>query len=500
RRHADEERRIAIEQCERADRTEKMSTAVRNYLLDDVLMAVSPERLGASATLIDVMLNARKEIGPRFVGQPEVEAEVRMTLARVLVSAGREKEGAEESAAAVALLEGALGPDDEKTIDAVLRQAEARNGAMAAKERVRLTEDAVERIKRAHPTNHLLLIRALDQAGRQNINRYYFGRANACFREAFELAEANPDLEPGVAVGLLSQMLVGAHKAKNADPTEALRLHSLVTERARTLDPADPGNFRVLSNLMRSSLQIGREDDAVALADRLSGLVAEHINASDRGPFYRSLSQTYHATENHEKAAKNGLLAIESYTLAFPNGTEVHRLLANHMCKVYATWPDHAREYEEWTIQALRYRLMLVFSDIERGTPRRKDAGGLTRSFAVQIDQIQRASKALGADTSLGACLDKVWERRDEFVPVGHGRRAMFLINIAAAGRQINDLRHVDEAIALATAALPHSVSLNVAEAALAQLKADLTARPANHEPVPVDPADEPPEDNESPE
>jgi serine/threonine protein kinase len=148
--HAEEERRIAIEQRERADRTEKMSTAVRNYLLDDVLMAVSPERLGTSATLIDVMLNARKEIGPRFVGQPEVEAEVRMTLARVLVSAGREKEGAEESAAAVALLEGALGPDDEKTIDAVLRQAEARNGAMTAKERIRLTEDAVERIKRAH--------------------------------------------------------------------------------------------------------------------------------------------------------------------------------------------------------------------------------------------------------------------------------------------------------------------------------------------------------------
>jgi hypothetical protein len=63
--HAEKERRIAIEQRERADRTEKMSTAVRNYLLDDVLMAVSPERLGTSATLIDVMLNARKEIGPR---------------------------------------------------------------------------------------------------------------------------------------------------------------------------------------------------------------------------------------------------------------------------------------------------------------------------------------------------------------------------------------------------------------------------------------------------
>jgi hypothetical protein len=76
----------------------------------------------------------------------------------------------------------------------------------------------------------------------------------------------------------------------------------------------------------------------------------------------------------------------------------------------------------------------------------------------------------------------------------------MFFINIAAAGRQINDLRHVDDAIALATAALPHSVNLNVAEAALAQLKANLTARPANHEPVPVDPAEEPPEDSETPE
>lgn len=499
-RHAEEERRIAIEQRERADRTEKMSTAVRNYLLDDVLMAVSPERLGTSATLIDVMLNARREIGPRFVGQPEVEAEVRMTLARVLVSAGREKEGAEESAAAVALLEGALGPDDEKTIEAVLRQADARYGAMAAKERVMLTEDAVERIKRAHPTNHLLLIRALDQAGQQNINRFYFGRANAYFREAFELAEASPDLEPGVAVGLLSRMLVGAHKAKNADPAEALKLHLLVAERAQTLDPNDPANLRALSQLMRSSLQLGRKDEAVGFADRLSELVAEHVNAPDRGPSYRSLSQAYHATGNHEKAAKNGLLAIDSYTLAYPNGAEVHRLLANHMCKVYSAWPDHGAEHREWTIQALRYRLMLVFSDIERGLPRRKDAASLTRNFAVQIEQIRLASKSLGDDISLGACLDKVWERRDEFVPVGHGRRAMFLINIAAAGRQINDLRHVDEAIALATAALPHSVNLNVAEAALAQLKVDLTGQPVNREPAPVEPAPEAPEDSETPE
>jgi tetratricopeptide (TPR) repeat protein len=491
RRHADEERQTAIEQRLRADQTEKMSTAVRNYLLDDVLMAVSPDRLGTGATLVDVMLNARKEIGARFVGQPAVEAEVRMTLASVLVSAGREKEGAEEWAAAVALLEDALGPDDERTIDAVLRQADARSGPMVAKERIRLTEDAVERIKRVHPQNHLLLIRAMDQAGRQNISRFYFGRANKYFREAFELAEATPGLEPGLSVSLLSQMIACAQKAKNADPAEAIRLHTLVTERARWLDPADPANIRILTRLMRSSLQIGREDDAVALADRLSLMVGEHMNVSERGPFYRSLSQTYHATGNHERAAKYGLLAIESYTVAFPNATDAHRQLAMYMCKVYAAWPDHAREYQEWTIQALRYRLMLVFADIERGTPGRKDAVGLTRNFAVQVEQIQQASKAVGEDASLGACLDKVWARRDEFAPVGHGRRAMFLINMASAGRQIKHLAHVDEAIALATAALPHSVNLSVAEAALAQLKSDLTGPQTPVEPTPAEPAPE---------
>jgi serine/threonine protein kinase len=499
RRQADQERQTAIQQRQRADHTEKMSTAVRNYLLDDVLMAVSPERLGTSATLVDVMLNARQEIGTRFVGQPEVEAEVRMTLASVLVSAGREKEGAEEWAAAVALLEGALGPDHEKTIDAVLRQADARNGPMVVKERIRLTEDAVERIKRVHPENHLLLIRAMDQAGRQNIGRFYFGLANKYFREAYELAEATPGLEPGVSVSLLSQMIVCAQKVKNADPAEALRLHTLVTERARSLDPADPANFRILTNLMRSSLQIGRDGDAVALADRLSEMVAEHINASDRGPSYRSISQTYHATGNHEKAAKYGLLATESYTVAFPNATDAHRQLAIYMCKVYAAWPDHAREYQEWTIQALRYRLMLVFSDIEKGTPGRKDAVGLTRNFAVQVEQIQQATKALGEDITLGAALDKVWARRDEFAPVAHGRRAMFLINLASAGRQIKHLDHVDEAIALATAALPHSVNLSVAEAALAQLKADLTGQHAPVEPSPVEPAPAVPDESAPP-
>ena len=488
RNEADKERQTAVQERQRANQTEKLSSAVRNYLLDDVLLAVSPDRLGAGATLVDVMLNARKEIGARFVGQPEVEAEVRMTLARVLVSAGRGKEGAQEWAAAVALLEGALGPDHEKTIDAVLHQADARSGPMAASERIRLTEEAIERIKRVHPGNHLLLIRALDQAGRQNISRHYYGRANAYYRQAFELAEATPGIEPGLPVSLLSQMIVCAHKAKNPDPAEAIRLHVLIAERARTLDPVDPNNFRILSRMVQSNLQFGRVEDALALADRLSVMIEELKNPSERGPGYRGLSGAYFQAGKFEQAAKHGILAIEAYTLAFPNATGLHRSLADHMCKVYASWPDHARECMEWSIQALRYRLMLAYADIENGTRAPERGLGPAKDFTAQVKQIQQASKALGEDLSLAACLDKVWERCDELAPVGHGRRAMFLINLAAASHQIKHLDHVDDAIALATAALPSALNPGVAEAVLTRLKSALAGNPPTVVPATAEP------------
>lgn len=81
-------RDVADAQRERADREAAIARAVNDFLNNDLLAAVRPEAAGRDVSMRVVLDAAAKKVNDRFVGQPAVEAALRLTLASTYFSLG----------------------------------------------------------------------------------------------------------------------------------------------------------------------------------------------------------------------------------------------------------------------------------------------------------------------------------------------------------------------------------------------------------------------------
>ncbi len=101
---AHQSRLIAAER-DRAKAAEAKASAINAFLVNDLLVAATPERSRGTIPTVDVVLDmAARSVGQAFEDQPSVGAEVRLTLARSYASLGKFAEASEHAAAAVTIL------------------------------------------------------------------------------------------------------------------------------------------------------------------------------------------------------------------------------------------------------------------------------------------------------------------------------------------------------------------------------------------------------------
>jgi tetratricopeptide (TPR) repeat protein len=85
--HRDTEKALHAANTERAK-----AQAINDFLIEDLLRAPRPGKLGLTVTLKKALDEAVPKIGPRFAKQPEVEASVRTTLANTYYELGQYRE------------------------------------------------------------------------------------------------------------------------------------------------------------------------------------------------------------------------------------------------------------------------------------------------------------------------------------------------------------------------------------------------------------------------
>ncbi|MCX5691906.1 MAG: serine/threonine-protein kinase, partial [Planctomycetota bacterium] len=284
----------------RADEREKRASSLQEFMVENLLKAPAPDRLGQDATMIDALLAAREELDARFVEQPQLEGDVRASLADVLGTIGKVDESVEEWEKVVALLERTRGPDDEQTVSALIDLAATTMLAQKPKKGAELAADALARARKAQPTQHVLIIRALTQIGRADKNRAAYGAARKAFVEALEIAQQDPERFSSNVLSLRCSIMECEQGMRR--PEAALEMNKLITEQLRQTDLQGDDRVHAVLSLITNNLANKRVAEAVVLADGVAPLIETAIPITRRGFCYRVLVRAYLAASRYEDA------------------------------------------------------------------------------------------------------------------------------------------------------------------------------------------------------
>lgn len=98
-------RELAAEQAARAAREADRASAIKDYLLADMIQAASPDRDGYEVRVIDVLKHAADKVQQRFGKEPDLEIEVRGLLGDTFRLLGMRPEAITQQQARIAVLE-----------------------------------------------------------------------------------------------------------------------------------------------------------------------------------------------------------------------------------------------------------------------------------------------------------------------------------------------------------------------------------------------------------
>ncbi|HEX6853585.1 MAG TPA: serine/threonine-protein kinase [Candidatus Polarisedimenticolaceae bacterium] len=253
---------------DRATLAERRAVAVNDFVLHELLRAPMPEvALGHEPTVAEVLAAAARSVDHAFEGQPEVEAEVRLTLAETYASLGRSRDAREQADAARVLLAGSAAPPAlrdraERMVAGVaidegrLDEARAALEALLGREREALGPSHPETLETAAE-----LGRALRVAGE-------LARAEAVLRDA---ASAVPRDRPETwrVLVTIESLLAETLTLQSRGVEAASIARSVLDTVDRNLGPDHPERIRALllqANALTSLYRYAEAAAATALA------------------------------------------------------------------------------------------------------------------------------------------------------------------------------------------------------------------------------------------
>lgn len=193
---------LLLSERQRTIQASEESKAVQKFLVEDLLAAAQDEtRLGREVTVGELLENASDKVGQAFVDRPEVEAAVRLAIAKAYQSLGRYEQSEAQAAKALRLLKKSGG----KVSLAELETASILEKALTAQKKHddarKVCEELLAAAKRDFGTRHP-----------ETIKSYY------------RLAAACALTEPEVAIDLCTEALELNEGARGLDRRDELRL------------------------------------------------------------------------------------------------------------------------------------------------------------------------------------------------------------------------------------------------------------------------------------
>lgn len=451
---AESNRRLAEQERQRADSKERLSAAIRDYMVNGLLMAAAPENMGHDVKMLDVLTQATEGLQERFADQPEVEASIRAELAGVLLKVGKLEESRSQWELAIPLMADLYGADDPRTIHATLGLSATCLQLKDVRRSIKLANDALDQARALAPDGaerEALIIASLHRVAAGHAAGGRFKRARDDLDDALDLAKRSPEKHTEAILMLMITKFQCEHNRPGvASSDEALDMSRQIAAEARKTFGED-GPAAVNANLMLlRTLVLGRRsEEAASLASELIA-DAERVFASGhlmRGRVYRGSAEAFLAAARFEDAEKYALLAQAIFAGSLPDSFGEQDFCIEQLRRVYVQWPGgaHAHQLRQWGMSSLASRLSHTVAERWGIIPLtlRRVAGEFA---AVATNE--------GDPRSEKDCMNLVWQHRDTLAPPGHQNRAMFFANFARWCASVRNQELGDQAIALAKDAL----------------------------------------------
>ncbi len=431
---------------ERADAKERLSTAVREYMIGGLLLAAGPDRMGYDVKMLDVLTQASDGLHEQFKDNPDVEASIRSDLASVLSQIGKPAASIEQWKLAIPMLEATRGKDDRVTIAAMNNLCTAYQMQTANNEWLATANESLARARRALSQNQAETIYALNQVGGALVTLGRHAEAAPILREGFEAAALDPKANAEAYGNILIWLTTCEEQLGNKEAAFEMRKRT-VEFNEKTYGPDHRASIASRSNLAVAMAKDGRAKEAAEIA---RGLIAPAERtfpplSPDRGACYLMFGNLLGRADQFEESEKYIRKAYDIHVALFPEFNWSIEQNINNFRALYLRWPGHADQLREWCLQGVKARMMLA---------RDREASNLTDVLA----KVETQCKTVGTDFDAKQFLDTIWKRRDELAPPGHRRRAAFMANFARTCVLIDQREHLNDALELAVAALPDAI------------------------------------------
>ncbi len=219
--------RLATKERDAASMQAAIAEEINDFLVYDLIAAVSPENTqDRDVSLTDLLDAASASVDERVFEHPEVEAEIRHTIARTYFELGQAEVALPNSEKAASIALSAYGPDHHET------------------HRMYNTAGHIHR-----------------SMGRLDAAAPYYEHVLASRR-------SNPDTEPGLMVVAMSN-LAGLYRAMGRAPEVFALLEEAIEIGERSLEPDSPFLLSAQSTLGGAYREAGRGQDAAALYEKV---------------------------------------------------------------------------------------------------------------------------------------------------------------------------------------------------------------------------------------
>lgn len=434
----------------------ELTSAVRDYMIEGLLMAAAPERMGFDVKMMDVLAHAADGLNERFQEHPEIEAEVRADLSDVYLRLGRYQESLSHAEESYKLFCKSLTADHPKAVHQQLRLVNLA-GVMHQPERaLEIGTEAFARARAAFandPASMLIAIgeygAALNRAGRHD-------EALTILREGTVLSgrSAPDDTAAETSTLTILSWLMASERAKG-NTAQLLPLARQIAERTERVNGASSEEtLAARNNLVMELVSAKQVEEAAELGSTLPAM-AEKILAPGHpvhGYCAMTASAALRLAGRFEEAERFALQSHEAMVRAFDEYNWTTDRAMTMVCHVYATWPGHGAQLRDWMLRQARLHLMASRADQLDGT---------ITSLERICGQFPQA-EFVAPPPDLLALL---WDERERLAPADHPRRAVFLAALAAIGQRLGPADYAARAIELAKQALPRAEDVAVAGA-----------------------------------
>jgi tetratricopeptide (TPR) repeat protein len=439
-----------------ARRQANLSTAVREYLLRDLLTAAAPRRMGYEVRMLDVLKGAANGLEEKFKDYPEVEAEVRMDLTVAFDDLGKPAESMEHARRARELFEQTRGEDASRTIEVITRMAQISRGQHDAAAAVAFASEALKRAKRSLPENDPVRGRAHSQLGASLM------MAGRRAEALVELKLALPVFErcgaPCETDALSVLTWLQAALAEARDDRAALEYSRQILIRTDKLSgPENPEAIAARSNLVNALVNSGEFNEAAEIAEKLPALAMRTFPPGHPARAYSHLAalSAMMKAGRREEAERVGLKAHELSIESLGEFSWVTERTIQLMRNLYMGWPEHEQQLWEWQLLAIRLRLTVAKPDEHVASMK------LFRDVVAE-------QRRQGVEMPIEIVMRQMWDRRDEVAPRGKGHRAVLLANASRVAAELGGKNIAAAALKLAKESLADATDAAGAAAAIA--------------------------------